>query len=456
MLRYDKGITSEVPDEFPAEFPIKLTVNGREIATLVASPHELRFLVAGFLRTQGFVREVGDFLVLGVCDESGEANVRIRGELPERLTPTLTSGCGAGITFTFNAGAPKAASPETTFTPEAIFAMMREMSHLSERYGRHGGIHSAAVSDGTRILLHAEDLGRHNTIDRLAGQALLSGIDLTGCLLLTSGRVSTEMAAKAASLGVALIASRTSPTDMAVRICREAGIGLAGYVRGESFRIAACPERVRLTAPPRFSDVAGVILAGGESSRMGENKALLEINGTRIIETAYRLMSDLFDEVLLVTNSPESYKFIPCRKIADIYSGMGPLAGIHAALSACTAHRAFVIACDMPGLNPQLIRELSGMPGGADVIVPETPGGLEPLHALYDKSCLPGMAKMLREGERSILSFFDLARIRRVPREQIAALDPDFSSFRNINTPEEYRLLAHRDEQSVKGSHAAD
>ena len=445
MLRYDKGITSEIPDEFPAEFPIKLTVNGREIATLVASPHDLRFLVAGFLRTQGFVREVGDFMSLGICDESGEANVRIRGELPERLTPVLTSGCGTGVTFSFNGGAPQAAPPEATFPAETIFVMMREMAHLSERYGRHGGIHSAAVSDGTRILLHAEDLGRHNTIDRLAGQALLSGVDLAGCLLLTSGRVSSEMATKAASLGIALIASRTSPTNMAVRICREAGIGLVGYVRGESFRIAACLERVQMALQTRLSDVAGVILAGGESSRMGRNKALMEVNGERMIETAYRRMAELFEEVLLVTNSPEIYEFIPCRKVADIYPGMGPLGGIHAALSSCRAERAFITACDMPGLNPQLIRELCSMQGGADVVIPETHGGLEPLHSVYDKKCLPKMEAMLQAGERRILSFFDLAQVRLVPRGRIAILDPDFASFRNINTPEDYRLLAHHD-----------
>lgn len=444
MIRYDKGVATEIPDELPVEFPVKLTVNGREIATLVASSHELRFLVAGFLRTQGFVREIGDFLAMGVCEESGEANIRIRGELPERLTPVLTSGCGAGVSFSFNAGAPKKAPAGISFSAESLFAMMREMAHLSERYGRHGGIHSAAISDGTRILLHAEDLGRHNTIDRLAGQALFLGIDLTGTLLLTSGRVSSEMAAKAASFGVALIASRTSPTDMAVRICREAGIGLAGYVRGESFRMAACPERVRMHVQTRFSDVAGVILAGGESSRMGRNKALLEVNGERMIEGAYRRMAELFDEVLLVTNSPEIYDFIPCRKIGDIYPGMGPLGGIHAALTSCSAERAFVIACDMPGLNPQLIRELSKMQGG-DVVIPETPGGLEPLHAVYAKSCLPKMETMLQAGERRILSFFDLAQVRLVPRGKIAALDPDYASFRNINTPEDYQRLAYHD-----------
>ncbi|MBI5528347.1 MAG: formate dehydrogenase accessory sulfurtransferase FdhD [Deltaproteobacteria bacterium] len=250
MLRYEKGKTTTVEDDFPVEQPIRLTVNGREIATLVASPHEAHFLVAGFLRTQGFVREQADIVALGVCDDSGEASVRIRGEVPERLTPVLTSGCGTGVSFTLADGPARPAPPRIKFTADSVFAMMREMGRLSRLYGRHGGIHSAAASDGKKILFHSEDIGRHNTVDRIAGQALLSGVDLTGCLMLTSGRVSSEMAAKAASLGVALIASRTSPTDMAVRICREAGIGLLGYVRGTTFRIAACPGRLATVRHP--------------------------------------------------------------------------------------------------------------------------------------------------------------------------------------------------------------
>lgn len=442
MLKYDKGITCEIPDEFPAEFPVKLTVNGREIATLVASPHELRFLVAGFLRTQGFVREIGDFLAMGVCDDSGEASVRIRGELPERLTPVLTSGCGAGISFSFNAGAPKPAPPEITFSPETVFSMMHEMARLSERYGRHGGIHSAAISDGSRILLHAEDLGRHNTIDRLAGQALFSGVDLTGCLLLTSGRVSTELASKAASLGVALIASRTSPTDMAVRICREAGIGLAGYVRRESLRIAACPERFFTGSHGKIDGVTGVILAGGESKRMGSNKALLKVDGKRMIEAVYHRMAVLFDEIILVTNYPEIYDFIPCRKIADIFPGMGPLGGIHAALKACETPRIFVSACDMPTMNPVLVRKLCAEPGFFDAVVPETSDGLEPLHSVYAQSGLDRIEGMLENNERSVLTFLERASTEIIPLNTIARIDPGFSSFRNINTPAEYQQLA--------------
>lgn len=204
-------------------------------------------------------------------------------------------------------------------------------------------------------------------------------------------------------------------------------------------------EELRTAVQTRLADVTGVILAGGESSRMGRNKALLEVNGEPMIGTAYRRMAELFDNVLLVTNTPEIYEFIPCRKLADIYPCMGPLAGIHAALSGCSGDRVFVTACDMPSLNPHLIRELGSIQRGADVVIPETPGGLEPLHAFYAKSCLPKMERMLRAGERRILSFFDQAQVRLVPRGRIAALDPDFSSFRNINTPEDYQRLAQPD-----------
>jgi FdhD protein len=121
---------------------------------------------------------------------------------------------------------------------------MEKLARLAENYSRHGGIHSAAVGDGASLLLYAEDVGRHNTMDRIAGEALFRGIDLSGTMLATSGRVSAELAAKAAMLGISAVASRTSPTDMAVKMCEEAGIVLVGYVRGGRFIIYTCPERI--------------------------------------------------------------------------------------------------------------------------------------------------------------------------------------------------------------------
>lgn len=251
VTTYNDGKLIQDEVEVVREFPLVLRVNDRELVTLIASPHDLRFLVAGFLRLQGFVSSVDDFLVLSVCNDYGIANVRIRGELPAELKPVLTSGCGTGITFSLPQAAAEPAEPAEAAAARqrvpvpALFELMKQLAQSSTQYKSHGGVHSAAVGDFRgNMLLHAEDIGRHNTIDRLAGEALLKGMPLSGTVLATSGRVSAEMAAKAAHLGIAVIVSRTSPTDMAIRICEQAGITLVGYLRGARLTAYTHPEHI--------------------------------------------------------------------------------------------------------------------------------------------------------------------------------------------------------------------
>jgi FdhD protein len=243
--RYRNGRLEPEWGETVKEYPLALRVNGRDIATLVASPHNLRQLVVGFLRLQGFVTSLADFDLLAICDEFGMANVRIKGELPQQLKPVLTSGCGSGITFTLPETPPVTTlTVPRTHTAETVFMLMDRLCCLTEKYSAHGGIHSAAAGDDTGIMLHCEDIGRHNTVDRIAGEALLKGLDLSGKILVTSGRISSEMAVKSALLGISLLASRTSPTDMAATICQQAGISLIGYVKCGSFRVYSCPEGI--------------------------------------------------------------------------------------------------------------------------------------------------------------------------------------------------------------------
>ncbi|AJE02759.1 formate dehydrogenase accessory sulfurtransferase FdhD [Geobacter pickeringii] len=453
---YTNGRFEEKQTPIVREFPLVLHVNGREIATLITSPHDLRFLVAGFLRLQGFVESLADFHMFAVCDDFGIANVRIKNELPERLKPVLTSGCGTGITFTLedgSEGGAVAAAPPVA--PDAVFRLMEELAHRADSYRSHGGIHSAAVGDGEgNLILFAEDIGRHNTLDRIAGEALFKGIDLAGKILVTSGRVSTEMAAKCARLGIALVASRTSATDMAVTVCEKAGICLVGYVRGGKFTVYAHRERMTVAthgraihelplrqAKGRIPGVTGVILAGGQSSRMGSNKALLPYKGGRFIEAIHRQFSELFDEVILVTNNPEQYDFLPCRKVGDVYPGMGALAGIHAGLHHAANQAVFVAACDMPYLNSDLVRHLATRADPGGVLIPESPQGLEPLHAVYGKGCLAAIEATLLSGQRRIVSFFARTNVNRVNAEEVALFDPGFDTFSNINTPADYYRL---------------
>jgi len=440
IFTYAKGVLAEHEGEVVREFPLTLTVNGRELATLVSSPHGLNFLVAGFLRLQGFVSSLDDFEMFSVCQDFGAANVRIKGELPERLKPVLTSGCGTGISFSMPGSLP-ATAVAREYTPEQVFALMELLGREADRYRSHGGIHSAAVGDGERMLLYAEDLGRHNTLDRIAGEALFKGVDLSGLMLVTSGRVSTEMAAKAAQLGISLIASRTSPTDMAVKLCNDAGITLIGYLRGGRFQVY-CHQQRLILPPPKLAGITGVILAGGNSTRMGRNKALLDFKGRPLIETVFRTMTELFAEVVVVTNSPEEYAFLPCPKIADIFVGGGSMAGIHAGLTWSRTPRIFAVACDMPYLDGGVIRGLAGLLGDEPVLVPETDGGLEPLHAFYSKIALPALEEGLAADRKKIIDLLQVMGARVVPVTEVAKLSPGFASFRNVNSPEEYSRLS--------------
>jgi len=435
---YSKGVLHADEGEVVQEFPVPLVVNGREIATLVASPHELNFLVAGFLRLQGFVSSADDFELFSVCKDFGAANVRIKGTLPEKLKPVLTSGCGTGVTF--STPRPLTIESGTEFTPAQVFSLMDELGKRAEKYRTHGGIHSAAVGDGKRMILYAEDLGRHNTLDRIAGEALFKGIDLQGLMLVTSGRISTEMAAKSAQLGIPLIASRTSPTDMAVKLCEESGITLIGYLRASSFQIYSHPERIRLP-DEKITGVTGVILAGGRSSRMGRDKSLLPYNGRPLIETVFRTLSDLFKDVVVVTDRPDDYGFLPCPKVTDIHSGQGSMAGVHAGLKWSRDERIFVVACDMPHLDKDLIRWLAAIGTTAPALVPESGAGLEPLHAFYSKAALPAIEEAITSGNRKILDLLENIGAQIVPAAEVSRHSPGFRSFMNLNTPEDYSDL---------------
>ena len=201
--------------------------------------------------------------------------------------------------------------------------------------------------------------------------------------------------------------------------------------------------------------VTGVILAGGQSSRMGSNKALLPYRGGRFIYAIYRQLAALCDEMLVVTNCPEQYAFLGCRMVPDIHPGMGALAGLHAGLSHSRTTHIFAVACDMPYLSDTLIRSLIAQRHRSDVIIPEGERGLEPLHAVYSRSCLTAMEAALVSGRKRLVSFFPEVQVRTMPCREIRSIDPDLDSFRNINTPEDYYALRDDERSATAADHAA-
>jgi molybdenum cofactor guanylyltransferase len=196
----------------------------------------------------------------------------------------------------------------------------------------------------------------------------------------------------------------------------------------------------KVDIPVFFPGIAGVILAGGQSLRMGRNKALIEIDGLPLIKRVHSTLSALFPELLIVTNSPENYQFLNCTCVPDQFVGEGSLAGIHSALFNARNDLVFVTACDMPFLSSAVIRQICALAGNHDIVVPESQTGLEPLQALYRKSCLPAVEQMLKAERRKILWLYEQLDTRIVQWQEICQLPGADRAFQNLNTPEDLPL----------------
>ncbi len=195
------------------------------------------------------------------------------------------------------------------------------------------------------------------------------------------------------------------------------------------------------SSSPHAANVTGVILAGGKNLRMGQNKAFLEVNGQRIIDRTASLFRGIFDEVLLVTNTPLDYLYLNLRMVTDLLSGKGSLGGIYTGLFHASYAHAFVAACDMPFLNADLVRYEIDLCPRFDIVIPRTEDGFQPLHAVYSQRCLPFMEKLLQRDILKIIDFFPQVKKREVSTEEIYRFDPTMRAFQNVNTPEDLARL---------------
>ena len=231
----------EGTDPVAEEVPVTVTVNGRQVATAMISPADPGEFAIGFLFTEGIIKGKGDIDSLQVEKNSVKIITKdlLRVVGPRR---TILSGCGGSSSFLDPAKLPKVTS-SLTVPAEEIPHLMKELLQ-SEIHKLTGGVHVVGLCGDGRILSTAFDIGRHNALDRLAGRALIQGLDLGQSYVLSSGRISSEMTRKCLVAGIPLIASRGATTALAVNLAEGNGLTVIGFVRGGGMNIYSNPQRV--------------------------------------------------------------------------------------------------------------------------------------------------------------------------------------------------------------------
>jgi FdhD protein len=238
-LRIRGQRAEEISGEVVREQPLTIYVNGQRFLTLLCSPVKLDALVVGYLWMEKVIAGVDEITRLEVSPVDGRAEVTLAGPVTLPTERVLTSGCGGGITFRIDHRLFPRLHSALRIRPEQLSARMRDLFAAAEHYKVSRGIHGAALSDGERLLVVAEDVGRHNAVDKIKGEALLHDIGTRDRLLLSTGRISSEMLLKAARMEVPVVASRTSPTEMAVALAEQLNVTVCGYVRPDGVNLYA-------------------------------------------------------------------------------------------------------------------------------------------------------------------------------------------------------------------------
>jgi molybdopterin-guanine dinucleotide biosynthesis protein A len=190
--------------------------------------------------------------------------------------------------------------------------------------------------------------------------------------------------------------------------------------------------------------ITGVILAGGKSSRMGQNKALMSLGGKRLVDRVVEVMRSVFDDLLIVTNTPEMYADLGLTTVRDVWPDKGSLGGVYSAIYHVATPYCLVVACDMPFLQTAVLRYLVTQINDYDVVVPDVLGELQTLHAIYSKACLQPIERRLETNRLRIVGFFPDVRVRTVTASELELYDPALLAFQNLNTPEEFQAAEQR------------
>jgi len=249
ILRLTREGRSSIEEVFAKELPVTIILNDQELVTMLCSPMNLEYLAVGFLSSEGFLRSKDEIKKVMLDDQRGV--VRVETEENKELAQDIlfkriiSSGCGRGASFYSVADvASQKVESQMQISTDEVFALVNEFQHGSQVYLATHGVHSAALCDKKSILVFSEDIGRHNAIDKIFGKCLLEDIPTNDRVVITSGRISSEILHKVAKRGIPIIISISAPTNLGVRIADNLGITLISSVRGKRMNVCANDWRV--------------------------------------------------------------------------------------------------------------------------------------------------------------------------------------------------------------------
>ncbi len=230
------------------EAPVSLTINGTAWLSFMCTPVDLEALAVGFLYNEGVIGSMKEVVDVHVCEHGDNIDVWLDRSVEQPQSWRRTSGCTGGVTAVDLLARPDVSFPpqQPKFTPEGIGRAVDLLFESQDLYRETGGVHSSALTDGERVLVAAEDIGRHNTLDKIAGMCLMRNVWPETRILITTGRISSEMLQKAARLGAPIVISRTSPSSLSIEMAERYGITLIGYARRQRFNVYTNPQRVGL------------------------------------------------------------------------------------------------------------------------------------------------------------------------------------------------------------------
>jgi len=244
--RYEFKKWEHFDAETIVETPVSLTVNGEVWLTFMCTPVNLEAMAVGFLYNEGIIERMDEVADVRVCEHGDNVDVWLNRNVEQPKSWRRTSGCSGGMTAVETlARVDISLDPDTPkFDPDSIGNLVEMLFESQELYRETGGVHTSALSDGKTIVVSAEDIGRHNTLDKIAGLCVMNNIFPETRILISTGRISSEMLQKAARLKAPILISRTSPSSLSIEMAELYGITLIGYARRHRFNVYTNRQRV--------------------------------------------------------------------------------------------------------------------------------------------------------------------------------------------------------------------